>query len=85
LIGEAFAAHAFQVRSSAASSYGAENNFRSVVGDPDFRLASDLTTQWALNKRLQPGRKSLLLVTILVTNVLYAVPEVSVRQLAGQP
>jgi hypothetical protein len=55
------------------------------VGDPDFRLASDLTTQWALNKRLQPGRKSLLLVTILVTNVLYAVPEVSVRQLAGQP
>jgi hypothetical protein len=32
--------------------------------DPDFRLASDLTTQWALKKRLQRGRKFLLLVTI---------------------
>jgi hypothetical protein len=47
--------------------------------DPDFRLASDLTTQWALKKRLQRGRKFLLLVTIFGTNVLHAVPEVSVR------
>src|SRR6478752_2524449 len=49
--------------------------------DPDFRLASDLTTQWALKKRLQRGRKFLLLVTIFGTNVLHAVPEVSVRRL----
>jgi hypothetical protein len=49
--------------------------------DPDFRLASDLTTQWALKKRLQRGRKLLLLVTIFGTNVLHAVPEASVRRL----
>ncbi|GFZ44318.1 hypothetical protein JCM24511_02040 [Saitozyma sp. JCM 24511] len=49
--------------------------------DPDFRLASDLTTQWALKKRLQRGRKFLLLATIFRTNVLHAVPEVSVRRL----
>jgi hypothetical protein len=49
--------------------------------DPDFRLASDLTTIWALKKRLQRGRKFLLLVTIFGTNVLHAVPEVSVRRL----
>ncbi|RSH89897.1 hypothetical protein EHS25_001883 [Saitozyma podzolica] len=53
---------ASQLLSSAASSYGAENNLRSVVDDPDFRLASDLTTQWALKKGLQQGRKFLLLV-----------------------
>ena len=47
----------------------------------DFRLASDVTTQWALKKRLQRGRKFLLLVTIFGTNVLHAVPEVSVRRL----
>ena len=49
--------------------------------DPDFRLTSDLTTQWALKKRLQRGRKFLLLVTVFGTNVLQAVPEVSVRRL----
>jgi hypothetical protein len=49
--------------------------------DPDFQLASNLTTQWALKKRLQRGRRFLLLVTIFGTNVLHAVPEVSVRRL----
>jgi hypothetical protein len=55
--------------------------FQQLWDDPDFRLASDLTTQWALKKRLQRGRKSLLLVTIFGMNVLHAVPEVSVRRL----
>jgi hypothetical protein len=51
--------------------------------DPDFRLASDLTTQWTLKKRLHLGRKFLLLVTIFRTNVLHAVPEVSGRASTG--
>jgi hypothetical protein len=41
-------------------------------------LASDLTTQWALKKRFQQGRKFLLLVTNFGIIVLHAVPEVSV-------
>jgi hypothetical protein len=56
--------------------------FDLLCDEPDSRSASkDLTTKWALKKRMQRGRRFLFLVTIFRMNVLHAVPEVSVRRL----
>jgi hypothetical protein len=43
----------------------------------------DLATLWSLKKRLQRGRKFVLLVKIFGKDILYVVPEVSVTRLDG--
>jgi hypothetical protein len=56
--------------------------FDMLCNEPDFQVASkDLTTQWSVKKRLQRGRKFLLLVKLFGKKILHAVPEVSVTRL----
>jgi hypothetical protein len=43
----------------------------------------DLATLWSLKKRLQRGRKFVLLVKIFGKDILFVVPEVSVTRLDG--
>jgi hypothetical protein len=55
-----------------------------LCNEAEFQVASkDLATLWSLKKRLQRGRKFVLLVKILGKDILYAVPEVSVTRLDG--
>jgi SNF2 family DNA or RNA helicase len=56
--------------------------FDMLCNEPDFQVASkDLTTQWSVKKRLQRGRKFLLLVKLFGEKILHAGPEVSVTRL----
>jgi hypothetical protein len=55
-----------------------------LCNEAEFQVASkDLATLWGVKKRLQRGRKFLLLVKIFCEDILYAVPEVSVTRLDG--